>query len=256
VFLQVPLFRVANYRWVSIMGCRRKKRAADLGVSSIREDSVSVNKTINQILGAPKVHKPKRAVKSLVSRNFYIDGNLFIERFDQVRYTDSMNNRNFRAKTIVDLAMSIECSLKSLIISLSKDNESPAKAYKKARKLSHNLKKLHKELKLRSKNRFKIPSKDDRVFDDLEKLGVGSRYSYEIWLLRFQSSTGSFFLGDDLISQTVDNSDWEVMVRNEAVMLNNLASKCHSKYLSKHSILSGKKFAAYDRALKRFLSDA
>lgn len=196
-----------------------------------------------------------RAVKSLVASNFYIDGNLFIDKFDQVKGCDSMVNINFRAKTIVDLAMSIECSLKSLIISLSKDSETPAKAYKKARKLGHNLEKLHKEVEKRAKNRFKLERKNEKVFQDLEKLGVGSRYSYEIWLIRFQLNSGAFFLGNDLISKTVNEYEWGINVRNEAVIWNNLANKCHSKYMSKHRILSAKNFPAYDHALACFFND-
>ncbi len=183
-----------------------------------------------------------------------MDGNLFIEKFDQVRNSDSMGNRSFRAKTIVDLAMSIECSLKSIIISLSGDAESPIKAYKKARGIGHDLNKLHKEVKKRAKNRIKTPKKNEKVFDDLKQLGVGSRYSYEVWLLRFQSASGSFFLGEDLISKTVDDQNWETEVRNESVELLKLAQKSYEKYLSKHAILSGKKFASYDKALSEFLN--
>ena len=213
-----------------------------------------ISQTIEEALGVPKVHKPKRAVKALIATNFLTDGNLFIERFDQVRNSDAMCNRNFRAKAIVDLAMSIECSLKSIIISLSSDAESPIKAYKKARRIGHDLKKLHNEAKTRAKNRIKVPKKNEKIFNDLEQLGVGSRYSYEVWLLRFQSTSGSFFLGEDLISKTVDDEKWENEVRVESVKLLKLAQKSYSRYLSKHSILSGKKFGSYDRALSEFLN--
>ena len=115
--------------------------------------------TIEEVFNLPKNHKPERAVKSHLARNFYQDGNLFIERYDQVKFTDSMLKRNFRAKCIVDLAMSIECSLKSMIISLSKDSEKPSKAYKRARKNGHNIDGLYKEMALRAKSRFKAPKK-------------------------------------------------------------------------------------------------
>jgi hypothetical protein len=217
---------------------------------------MSIQKLLDKALSTPKTHKPKRAVKSLVSRNFYTDGNLFIERFDQALTSEYIEHRNFRAKTIVDLAMSIECSLKSLIFSLSKDNETPKVAYKIAiNKGGHNLTKLYDEVKKRAKHRFKLPKKNNEVFDKLTKLKVVSRYSFEIWSLRFHPSTGAFFLGNDLITKTVDNSVWAAKVRNEAVILNNLAAKCHSKFLQKHAILSGKKFAAYEEELAKFLSN-
>ena len=215
---------------------------------------MSIQELLDKTLSTPKTYNPKRAVKALVSQNFYTDGNLFIERFDQALTSEYMENRNFRAKIIVDLAMSIECSLKSLIFSLSKDNETPEVAYKIAIKNGgHNLTKLYDEVKKRAKHKFKLPKKNSEVFDNLTKLKVNSRYSFEILSLRFHPSTGGFFLGNDLITKTVDNRLWADEVRSEAVILNNLAAKCHSKFLQKHAILSGKKFAAYEKELAVFL---
>lgn len=168
---------------------------------------------------------------------------------------DLMQNRNFRAKAIVDLAMSIECSLKSLIISLSKNIETPAKAYKIAKNLSHNLDNLHQEVKKRAKHRFKLKQRDDIVFENLKNLGIKSRYSQDLWSLRLQSKSGLFFLGDSLVSSTVDDSDWCDRVRKEALIWNTMAHRCNSKYMIKHSVLSGKKFDTYERELASFLHD-
>lgn len=213
---------------------------------------MTIQRILNAALGAPKKHNPKRAVKSLVARNFHTDGNLFIEAYDYLNAFDPMQNRNFRAKAIVNLAMSIECSLKSLIISLSQDSETPISAYNIARNHSHKIEKLHSEVESRSKQRFKINKRNDTIFNDLKSLKVESRYSFEIWLLRTQAVKGKFFLGEDLVSRTIDSAAWALLVRNEAVMLNDLAKKCHSKYLSKHAILSGKKFSTYEIELKKF----
>ncbi|STQ89307.1 hypothetical protein [Iodobacter fluviatilis] len=205
--------------------------------------------------GLPKKHKPKRAVKGLVARNFYIDGNLFIEKFDQVKNTESMQMRNFRAKAIVDLTMSIECSLKSIILSLSKDNELPSDAYKKARKCSHNLDKLYAEAILRAKNRFLFPPKKQALFDDLKSLGVGSRYSYEIWSLQFNSQAGTIFLGENIISRTIDDIKWANNLRDVAVLLNNISNNCYYKFLSKHCTLYGNKNNTYEKHLNLFLDE-
>lgn len=210
---------------------------------------------MNKALGVPKRHMPQRAVKSHLARNFWTDGNLFIDRFDQVRTCDSMGNRNFRAKATVDLAMSIECSLKSLIISLSKDDETPFGAYKKARNKGHKLDALFGEVTARAFRRLKMPKKNESTFSDLRHLGVGSRYSYEVWLLRFQSESISLFLGEDLISRTVDEPEWARKVRNEAVRLNQVASNAHSRFMSKHSILSGRRLTAYEREMDQFIQD-
>jgi len=216
---------------------------------------MTLKERLNKALGVPKRHIPQRGVKSHLARNFWTDGNLFIDRFDQVRTCDAMENRNFRAKAIVDLAMSIECSLKSLIISLSKDAEAPFRAYKKARSKGHNLDALFDEVKIRAFRRLKMPKENKSVFLDLRLLGVGSRYSYEVWLLRFQSESVSLFLGEDLISRTVDDREWARKVRNEAVALNRLASTAHSRFISKHGILSGSRFARYEREMNQFIQD-
>lgn len=217
---------------------------------------MTLHERLNKALDVPKKHIPQRAVKSHLARNFWTDGNLFIDRFDQVRYCESMGHWSFRAKAIVDLAMSMECSLKALIISLSKDSETPVRAYKKARSKGHKLDDLFAEASARAYRRLQLPKKNDMVFSDLRTLGVGSRYSYEIWLLRFHSGSGSLFLGDDVISKTVDDPEWAKEVRNEAVRLNHVASKAHSRFMAKHSILSGRKFAEYEREMNRFLRDA
>ena len=215
---------------------------------------MSVKDVLNKALKIPKKHHPKRAVKSLVARNFYIDGNLFIESFDCSNNIHSMQNRNFRAKAVVSLAMSIECSLKAIIISLSLDSESPTNAYKTSRGLSHNLEKLYNEVIVRAKKRVKLPKNNNQVFNDLKDLKVSSRYSFEVWLLRSQSPNKKFYLGQDIISKTIDSFEWLSKVRSEAVVLNNFANKCYKKYLDKHSILSGSKFKTYDAELKNFIS--
>lgn len=206
-------------------------------------------------MGAPKVHRPNRAVKATVSQNFYTDGKLFVDRFDLINSSDLMNKRGIRAKMFVDLAMSLECSLKSLIISLSKDDESPIDAYKKARSYSHNLDKLYKEVKERSKNRFKLPKKNAGLFIDLADLGISSRYSYELWMLRIQAEDRDLFLGNDLLSRTLDDYNWGIEVRNEAGRLNNCAVDCHSRFMSRHSILSGKRLSAFGDAMDDFLNN-
>lgn len=212
---------------------------------------------IKKAFRMPKRHIPSRAVKLHLAQNFWKDGHLFIARFDQLSTCSFMEHRDFRAKVVVDLAMSIECSLKSLIISLSKDDETPADAYKKARKKNHNLVDLLAEVTVRAKKRLRIPQKKARsAISDLKLLGVGSRYSYEIWLLRFQSSSASLFVGEDLISRTIDKNDWIVSVRHSAILLNKVASTAQSRFMSKHGILSGSRLKAYTQAMSQFIQDA
>lgn len=217
---------------------------------------MTLQSIIEKSLGMPKKHIPSRAVKAHLAQNFWSDGCLFIKRFDQLFDCPLINHRDFRAKVVVDLIMSIECSLKSLIISLSKDSETPADAYKIARNNNHNLDKLFNEVNARAVRRLKIPRNARSVFSDLKLLGVKSRYSYEIWLLRFQAGSASLFLGENLISRTVDNNDWMLSVKKKASVLNKVASRALRRFMSKHGYLSGRRWTAYTQAMNQFIRDA
>lgn len=208
---------------------------------------------ISELIKLPKKHKPERGVKSAVAANFCIDGTLFIERCDLVAKSESMDNRYFRAKYIVDFLMSIECSLKCFVISLSKDNETPTQAYKKARNCSHSLDKLYAEVELRAKGRFRLDPKPQQIFDDLKVLGVGSRYALEVWMLRVGSQNLPS-VDRGLVSRTIDDEQWANEVRKVAVQLNNAANRCRMRFLAEHGTLTGKRVNAYAQALATFLS--
>ena len=198
----------------------------------------SLIQRMKKIAGAVNTIKPRQYAKSVLAQNFYLDGNLFIERFDLLNsHSDSMQNRQFRAKAMVDLAMSLECSLKSIIVSLSKSVEKPKIVKNKILKLSHYYEKLFNEVKIRSKFRFKLTKMDESILNTLSKFGVGSRYSQEIW--NIQTST-PLSINDDLLSRTIDDPTWMHNLRNLAVVWNNEASKVHKQYLHPHSVLSGK----------------
>ncbi len=206
-----------------------------------------------KILGAPKVHKPERAVKALISRCFSKDANLFIERFDIVGGTDSMCNCDFRTKAVVDLSMAIECSLKSLIISLSKDSETPIASYTKARKLSHYHQKLYKEVEIRAKRRIKLPRNNKNLMSDLKMLGIGVRYSYDVWRIRYEAIESKKFIS--LISSTIEDDQWIIKLRNEAAKFLVCAVKSEERYVAKHGKLYGQRWSAYDQSLKKFLKE-
>jgi hypothetical protein len=204
--------------------------------------------------GKAKKYLPQRGVKHTISSNFLTDAFLFIERFDYLIVSESKVNRLFRAKAIVDLIMSLECSLKSLIISLSKDSEKPFEAYQNARKVNHDIDKLFNECSKRAKNRFQIP-KRPCIFDDISALGIGSRYSLEIWLIRFNSDFKGIFLGKDLISRTIDNYNWGKNLRSEAVRFYKNASRALTRFLDPHAIRSGKRISIHNAELNQFVSE-
>lgn len=213
------------------------------------------SKELENVLGLSYTFKSKRAVKYKVAKHFLRDSSYLIDRFDLLINSDLKDSRNFRAKSFVDLMMSIECSFKSMIISLSKDPELPSKAYKKARKKEHYLDILYKEIVKRAKYRFKLPQKNDSILNDIKMLGIRTRYSYKLWCLKLGSTSKELFFDRDLISRTIDNSQWGLEVRNEAVKLNNLASSCLEKFLGEYSVLHGSKMKLLQKELLKFYSD-
>ena len=84
---------------------------------------------------------------------------------------------------------------------------------------------------------------------------MDSRYGYEVWLLRLEGGASSFYIGNNIINKTIDDPKWINNVRNYAVDLNNIAAKCHEKYLSKHSTLTGKRFKTVENAMNIFLRE-
>ncbi|HDM8146011.1 TPA: hypothetical protein P0E33_004867 [Vibrio harveyi] len=210
--------------------------------------NISITK-LKKIAGAAKSVKVVQAAKSVVALNFYTDGNLFIERYDLLNsHNSSMQHRQFRAKAMVDLAMSLECSLKSLILSLSKANEKPKTAMNQARKASHDHKKLFNKVKAKAKNRTRLIPMNMAILDDLEKFGVGSRYTQEIWSIQ---TSGKLSVNQQLLHRTIDDPKWMLDLRNLAVEWNNEASRVHGKYLKPHSVLSGKQLKQLDQELAK-----
>lgn len=73
---------------------------------------------------------------------------------------------------MVDLAMSLEYSLKSIIVSLSKKVEKSNTVKNKIRKLFHDHEKLFNEVKRITKFRFKLTEMDESILNTLSKFGI------------------------------------------------------------------------------------
>ena len=76
-----------------------------------------------------------------------------------------------------------------------------------------------------------------------------------MWTLKRRSSHDLHenHKNEKLISNTLSSYPWEQEARKEAVVLNKLAYDAHSKFLSSHGLLSGKRHINYEKALHTFL---
>lgn len=216
----------------------------------------------------PKKHIPVRAIKSDIASDFWRDGFSFIRISDIIYQTELIQEKDVRGKMVVNLMMSLECSLKSLIISLSKDNETAYDAFKIARNNSHDTKKLYDEAKGRSKKRFKIQEIKGNILVDLTGLNsINIRYGLELYDLLYRDQMSfiteikNMNIGNDefavpieegLIERTIDNPKWYQLLRSQAVTFNDLASQCHQKYLAKHRALYGERLYAYSNEKAKY----
>jgi hypothetical protein len=207
------------------------------------------------LLGRAKKFKPPRSVKSIIASNFSRDAQLFIERFDILFASEGRDDKWFRAKVLLDLIMSIECSLKSLFISLSKDDEKPSEAYREARRLSHNISLLFEKCSERAKNRLKLPAKPVNIFKDIESLGISIRYSHELWLIRFNDSVSGLFFEDGRISRTIDDPVWAKELRSVAVMFLKLSEDAEKRFLSPHRITVGNQLNLRSAEIQKFFNE-
>jgi len=107
-----------------------------------------------------------------------MDSNDFHWRINTILQNQEFYNISFNSKIGVDILMAIESDLKSLIISLSKKDETPEEAYLTARKCGHNLKKLYDNVELRAKNRLKLLTSNEKkqIIGKFDKLRVSNRY--------------------------------------------------------------------------------
>src|SRR5450759_1273553 len=87
--------------------------------------------------------KPELYVKRTIAVSFWKDSNDLLWRGNIFRQQIGHDTLSTKAKTYVDIIMAVECSLKSMIISLSLKNETPENAYLTARSCSHHLDRLY-----------------------------------------------------------------------------------------------------------------
>lgn len=131
--------------------------------------------------------KAELYVKRTVAVSFWKDSNDLLWRGNIFKRYVQHDSLSTRSKIYVDIVMAIECSLKSMILSLSKNSESPEDAYLRARSCSHNLDKLYSEVKNRAKNRIKLLSIDsEAIIYMANTLGVGYRYDITTFMMLSQ----------------------------------------------------------------------
>lgn len=203
------------------------------------------------------VAKPnaERSIKALLAASYNQDARGLLQRAHFCLHSKFgfEHDRKLRAKILVDLLMSAECSLKSLIFGLSKNYEPPEKLYKKSKqKWGHDLGKLLIHARNRAKNKLKFPSdKKLPTFADASKMNVFIRYSVETYFLIMERSLRDQPYVDPLIKKTTSET-WMWQFMDDVNKILRLSSEAHNKFCSRHM---NSRTKGYNKRLKAFFTN-
>jgi len=174
----------------------------------------------------------ERQLKSKIARTMVLDSHEFLIRADLLISDPFVFSSSYLSKIYVDLLMSIESSLKSLIISLSQKDEEPEVSYGTARKNSHNIAKLYAEVELRAFRRVQLLSKKnkDELLNNAIKIKVSNRYKM-VTMTDLSSDGHSRFWGDGTYSRLLDHSYIIHRLRKIAQLMHIIARDVEKKYM-------------------------
>jgi hypothetical protein len=191
-------------------------------------------------------------VKDWVSRAYWRDGR---ELYDRARLTSewASESRSKAFKQFIDLVMSVECSLKSIILSCSPSSEAPESAYKVARKKSHGLEGLANESISREPS---LSAKIDlKLLSEADEIGVQGRYSLEMRRLLASESLEERFFSEGAYSRVLNNK-WLTKFAREVRSVGALAHKVNAEKFPAASHRAGAEIEQADKRLKKFIAAA
>lgn len=199
--------------------------------------------------------KPELYVKRKIAGSYWNDSNDLLWRGNIFRKQIAHDSLSTKAKIYVDIIMAIECSLKSMIISLSLKDETPENAYLSARSSSHHLGKLYEEVKIRAKNRVKLLSRSqEAIIIKANTLGVGYRYDITAFMFLSQEDWAVRGIKRGLVSSVL-NHDFIDELNVVAHQLNKLSGSTLDKYLGWYATINTRKWQEIDDRQTQFLTN-
>ena len=199
-------------------------------------------------------YRPEQYVKRTVAVSFWKDSNDLLWRATIFSREIGHDTLSTKAKTYVDLIMAIECSLKSLIISLSLKDETPEAAYLVARSCSHNLDKLYQVVKIRAKNRIKLLDRSaEEVIQKANGLGVGYRYDVTAFMFLSQENWFDRSRRSGVVSSII-NHEFIGKLNVVAHKLNKLSGDTVKKYLGNYARVNMKRWEETNARHSLFLT--
>jgi hypothetical protein len=206
----------------------------------------------------PDPIEPEGYVKAKVATHYLTDSEqLCLRARTTINSSDLPFRYSMRSKIFVEILMSFECSLKSLVISLSKGGESPEQAYHEAREPGHRVGQLCEKVKNRSYNRLKfVSSKEEDMIYEAEEIGVFVRYELEAMRLKRGLKNGRLFSKPNKLLQTIRSEQWMSDMLELGFKLHSIAYESGSRYMSEHLSMMGSDVEEAHERLQKFIDSA
>jgi hypothetical protein len=199
----------------------------------------------------PKFNSEK-FLKSRLTSNMWLDSNDFLYRVKLMQYHRDHDGYSIVSKIYVDILMAIESDLKSLIISLSKNDETPENAYLVARNHSHRIENLYAEVELRARNRIKLLNQKDKdeLLNNAINIKVSNRYQL---ITQLNIGTEDFIHTDFGIGKysSLLQPDYLLKIENISRRLHWIANESSKRFMPK-LIMTGDSIGIYHDRLKEF----
>lgn len=202
---------------------------------------------------------PEGFVKAKVAASYRTDAEQLYARAEASLRDSSLPTTKYSmlSKIFVDILMSFECSLKSLIISLSKSDESPEQAYKEARGCGHKIGKLCKKVQGRSYNRLEfVSSKEENMLHEAGDIGIFVRYESDALKLKIGVQDDRLFSKPNSMDKTIRSEEWICTMLDLSYKLSAIAHESGSRYMARYLNTTGTDREKGNQRLKQFIEDA
>ena len=185
-------------------------------------------------------------VKNILADSYWSDANDFLWRY-RILKQQEFQNRSFLGKLYVDLCMAVECALKSSMIYLSPNSETPQQAYRIARSNSHNIQDSLSEVASRANHKVKFISQSSRDIVSKIKLSVSARYEIELLYIHLNSQQ----LQSSAIEQTIKDPVYMKALHKAAFDIFKFSGRCRSRKSSRAGVISMRRALKVQNAFQK-----
>jgi hypothetical protein len=174
-------------------------------------------------------------VKSRLFSHFTHDAHDWVKLYHASLNCDT-ETLSIKTKQFMNLRMALECTLKAILIGLSKQSETARDAYKSALNCRHNLEKLVNQCKARAGNSYRICTRATlKRLQRINRLGIGIRYDVDMKTAYKQQTLAEVYSGEGPVSGVVVSDEFHKQVRHDIASLMAHARRIREKRLAKHS---------------------